>query len=101
MRKDDFRAVVRVLKALARGQGFADIGVVYDSAWGELTFSLSVSRERDGLWFGRTNLTRQQFQYALEDLSDAQPCGHPRSAIVGSDEGTNHCSICEKEANNE
>jgi len=25
-----------------------------------------------------------------------QPCGHPMSAIVGTDEGTNYCAMCEK-----
>ena len=26
-----------------------------------------------------------------------QPCGHPLSAIVGSDEGTNYCGECAKD----
>ncbi len=29
---------------------------------------------------------------------DTQPCGHPRSAIVSSDEGTHYCGACAKEA---
>jgi len=34
----------------------------------------------------------------LRDERAEMLCGHPRSAIVSSDEGTNYCSECEREA---
>lgn len=30
--------------------------------------------------------------------NELQPCGHPKSAVVSSDEGTSYCGECEREA---
>jgi len=35
-----------------------------------------------------------------EDCDPRQPCGHPESAIEGSEDGTNYCGLCAAEAAN-
>lgn len=52
-----------------------------------------LQRCRDGRSKCRAEVLR--FKRELRKMHELQPCGHERRFIVGGDEGTNWCALCE------
>lgn len=62
------KAIVKLLKDLADGQGYAQLSCFYDSHSGA-TFGIMVNRERDGLTFGpKENIPEDEFYILLDRL---------------------------------
>jgi hypothetical protein len=61
---------IEILKALSNAQGFASVGIAWDSHCGAPQFKIWASRERDGLVFERDGLTQGQFVAAIAALCE-------------------------------
>ncbi len=76
------------------------IDTLHRESVGDFTYDI---RDREGLgwegprvkaWSDAASVIRKYARPA----PDLEPCGHSRSEIVSSDEGTSHCAACEREA---
>lgn len=59
---------IELLKMLAQGQGFATIGIAWDSVSDHLEFSLYISRERDGLILNQKHLSSDELVSLIERI---------------------------------
>ena len=59
---------IDLLRELSGAQGFADISIAWDSVIKEPRYTLSVSRERDGLIINRENICELEIEALIGDL---------------------------------
>jgi len=59
---------IDLLRELSAAQGFADISIAWDSVIEEPRYTISVSRERDGLIINRENICESELEAVIDDL---------------------------------